>query len=80
MYEFLLSSMEKSCLAVYIEPVAVFFIWMESLTSYWICSLSVTTRPCFEAEISALAQGSGLRLFFFSLLLDSLTASDLDLS
>jgi hypothetical protein len=38
--------------SVCIEPVAVFLIWMESPTSYWICSLSFTTRPCFEAEIS----------------------------
>jgi hypothetical protein len=29
-YGFLLSFYKKSCLAVCIEPVAVFFIWMES--------------------------------------------------
>jgi hypothetical protein len=38
--------MEKSCLAC-IEPVAVFFFFIESLTSYWICSLESHDVPLF---------------------------------
>jgi hypothetical protein len=39
------------------------FGWSPSLPTGSVL-LSLTTRPCFEAEISALAQGSGPRRFF----------------
>jgi hypothetical protein len=64
MYEFLLSFYEKNVLQFVLSRLLFSsFGWSLSLPTGSVLS-SLTTRPCFEAEISALAQGSGPRLFF----------------